>query len=118
MKLLENRRLSYEGTLVCGAIAFFLLGLGMFIYTIEFLETAEQAVGVVTKLVSIPSSDGGLGTQAAVFKFSDRNGRSYEIQSRESSSHPGYGVGSNVRIFFRRENPYDFKPDDFMSLWG
>jgi hypothetical protein len=118
MKIFENRRLTYEGCLLCSALVFLLGGLGMVIDTMVFLRTADQTMGVVTKMVSTPSDTGGLETKAAVIKFSDRTGRSYELRARDGSSHPRYGVGSNVRIFFRRENPYDFKSDDFSSLWS
>ena len=119
MKVVKNGSLTYEGTLLAGAAFFIVIGLSIAAYNSYFAHTAASTTAVVTRLIEKPPSKaGGLTLYSPVFRFSDQNGTVYEFQSRESSSSPGYSVGSRVKMFYNPANPYDALPDGKFSLWG
>jgi Protein of unknown function (DUF3592) len=118
MKLIHNRRLTYEGTLVSGAGFFLLFGACMFVNTAHFLRTSEKTAAVVTKLVEVSRTGDAPNSYAPVFKFSDKGGKSYEVQSRGSSRPSAFSTGEQTKVYFDPKNPRDFLSDDFFTLWG
>lgn len=85
----------------------------------ELLNASVTTTGVVVRLVREESnSDEGGSTAAPVVKFKTAGGVEIEFESGTGSSPALYGVGEEVPVIYRPENPKEAEIKLFWSLWG
>lgn len=100
---------------------FWILGAGCFLVCLilyyfdqQFMQTAEQAIGIVKRLEEKASDDGGW-IYYPVISFTTDTGKEVEVRGNFGSNPPTYGEGAEVTVFYQSDNPHHFKLDEFWS---
>jgi hypothetical protein len=91
---------------------FLAVGVGIGAWAYHFGAEANQAEGVVIRMVS----SGRKGGSSPVVRY-EVDGQSYELQSTVSSSPPAYSVGEKVTVLYHPDNPGGGQIDSFIDRW-
>lgn len=98
-------------------VSLILLPLAFFLgsNSLEFMEGAQQAEGVVIDLQA--SSSDGSTVYSPVVRFEPQSGAQVVFTGSVRSSPPAYSLGEPVKVYYRPENPADAMINSVMELW-
>jgi hypothetical protein len=83
----------------------------------SLLREGVRTTGNVIELLQSYDDEGDL-LYTPVFLFLDEQGREHRVQSKFSSSPPGYRPGQAVELIYRPGRPETADVTSFFGLWG
>ncbi len=127
LDLVEELKSNPIGTSLGGLVILLFLGLpmlfsGIGIYMgysyISLTKTGEYANARVIRNDSSYDSDSGTSYKA-VLVFNDKSGRRWEVKDNISyGNSPSYSTGTNIGVYYQRNDPNEFVIDDFWHNMG
>ena len=86
-------------------ISFFVVSLGMGLYTCIFVHRCVVADGTVVRINPVQDTENDTVNYAPVFTFTATDGQAYTLTSGVASNPPGFVVGQQVKILYIKNDP-------------
>jgi hypothetical protein len=84
--------------------------------TLEFVNSAESAVGSVVEVEAKRDSDGDI-LYYPIFEFTTAGGEEIQFRSNSGANPPSHKEGDEVEVLYDPYQPLDARENSFSGLW-